>query len=158
MSAEVQPVWTGLGALLSAGAGLFLLQVCGEALFHGSFLPLRLFLVGFARVCSSHNDAERCEASRGLELELIHCRHWPSAKSRDKERYCTYSEPMERCKCREGGELESTQSTAQRVKSRLYCLDFKVFHCLVSLQPSNPSLSLWAIHLGHMSSWTLGIL
>lgn len=93
-----------------------------------------------------------------LELELIHCRHWPSAKSRDKERYCTYSEPMERCKCREGGELESTQSTAQRVKSRLYCLDFKVFHCLVSLQPSNPSLSLWTIHLGHMSSWTLGIL
>lgn len=116
MSAEVQPVWTGLGALLSAGAGLFLLQVCGEALFHGSFLPFRLFLVGFARVCSSHNDAERCEASRGLELELIHCRHWPSAKSRDKERYCTYSEPMERCKCR-GGENWSQPNPLRRESS-----------------------------------------
>lgn len=67
MSAEVQPAWTGLGALLSAGAGLFLLQVCGEALFHGSFLPLCFFLVGFARVCSSHNDAERSSSRAGTD-------------------------------------------------------------------------------------------
>ena len=157
LSAEAQPVWTELGALLPVGAALCLLQVWGGSSAPQD-LPPPTACCPEGRLCQRVLFSWWCRNMGDFPRPRVGNWHTIIGQVQSQGTRRDTRPPLSLWKgvdTEKRGDLESlTQSTTEST------LDATIWISESSIvwSPSNhPSNTLWALHLGH-DSWTLGIL